>query len=486
MRHISVEPPAFFHRGPSPLARLAFFGLVSLALLFLDTRYRYLENIRQAVAVALYPLQRAAQMPSEAIAYVGTYFVMQRALVEENAALKRRLLEQGAAAQAYESARADNARLKSLLDVRAHYGNRATVVEVLYTGRDPFSQKLFVDKGADAGIAPGDAVIDAQGVVGQVTRALPYMAEVTLVTDKDQAVPVKVERSGVRACSTVRARDARPSFASCRPTRTSSPPTCSSPLASTARIRPGSRSPGWRRSSARPARCSRGSRRSRSRGSIATNTCSCSGAPRAFRRGRRNPPTPMGRRSPAAAGVAEARMALPGLMPLMPARPEEILRPVRPWFIVLTLLLALLANLLPASGVVLALRPDFLALVLLYWCIQEPRFVGVGTAWMVGLVMDVGDGTVFGQHALAYAFLAYAAEYFRRRVLRFPPWQQAAQVAVLLLLCSALVLLIRLVGGASLPRWTYTAPSLVGALLWPILSVALQWPQRPARSPSDR
>jgi len=178
-------------------------------------------------------------------------------------------------------------------------------------------------------------------------------------------------------------------------------------------------------------------------------------------------------------------MALPGLMPLAPARPEEILRPVKPWFIVLTLLFALLANLLPTSGVVLALRPDFLALVLLYWCIQEPRFVGVGTAWMVGLVMDVGDGTVFGQHALAYAFLAYAAEYFRRRVLRFPPWQQAAQVAVLLLLASALVLLIRLVGGASLPRWTYVAPSLVGALLWPVLSVLLQWPQRPTHASAE-
>ena len=124
MRHLPVEPPAFFHRGPSPLARLAFFGLVSLSLLFLDTRYRYLENIRQAVAVALYPLQRAAQVPGEAIAYVGSYFVAQRALVEENAELKRRLVEQGAAAQGFESARADNARLKAVLDVRARYGDR--------------------------------------------------------------------------------------------------------------------------------------------------------------------------------------------------------------------------------------------------------------------------------------------------------------------------------------------------------------------------
>jgi rod shape-determining protein MreD len=96
--------------------------------------------------------------------------------------------------------------------------------------------------------------------------------------------------------------------------------------------------------------------------------------------------------------------------------------------------------------------------------------------------MDVTDATVFGQHALAYAVLAYAAEHFRRRVLRFPLWQQAAQVAVLLVGCSALVLVIRVVGGAPLPRWTYAVGPLVGALLWPLITVVLQWPQRPRHS----
>ena len=180
------------------------------------------------------------------------------------------------------------------------------------------------------------------------------------------------------------------------------------------------------------------------------------------------------------------RVLLPNVGPLGPASPEEILRPAKPWFIALSLLLALLGNIAPLSGVGMALRPDFLALVLLYWCIQEPRRVGVGTAWLVGLVMDVADATVFGQHALAYAVLAYAAEYFRRRVLRFPLWQQAAQVAVLLMLCALLVLLVRYVGGAPLPRWTYAAPPLVGALLWPLLSVLLQAPQRPQRSHARR
>jgi rod shape-determining protein MreD len=176
---------------------------------------------------------------------------------------------------------------------------------------------------------------------------------------------------------------------------------------------------------------------------------------------------------------------MPQLPLLSAAGPEEILRPVNSWFVVLTLLVALVANILPLAGMTLVLRPDFLALVLLFWCIREPRLIGVGIAWFLGLMMDVADGTVFGQHALAYAVLAYAAEYFRRRVLRFPLWQQAAQVAVLLLVCSGLVALVRVVGGAPLPRWSYAVGPLIGALLWPVLTVLLQWPQRPKRSTAE-
>ena len=176
----------------------------------------------------------------------------------------------------------------------------------------------------------------------------------------------------------------------------------------------------------------------------------------------------------------------PDMGGLSAARSEEILRPVKPSFILLTLFIALLANIFPLSPASTALRPDILALVLLYWCIREPRYVGVGTAWFVGLVMDVADATLFGQHALAYAVLAYAADYFRRRVLRFPLWQQAVQVAALLAVCAAIVLLVRIVGGAPLPRWTYAAPPIIGALMWPVLSVLLQYPQRPMPSTAKR
>jgi rod shape-determining protein MreC len=199
MRYIPVEPPPFFRRGPSPLARLVFFGLISIALLFVDTRYRYLEGIRIVAATILYPLQRAAQWPGEAVAGIADYFTSLRSVTEDNARLTRQAAEYAAAAQALASTQQENARLRALLEARTHYGSAARAVEVLYTGRDPFAQKLFVDKGADADIRPGEAVIDADGVVGQITRVYPNMAEVTLVTDKDHAVPVKVERSGVRS-----------------------------------------------------------------------------------------------------------------------------------------------------------------------------------------------------------------------------------------------------------------------------------------------
>jgi len=199
MPTLPADTPDFFHRGPSPAARLVFFALLSIALLFVDTRFRYLEQVRQGVAVALYPVQRAMALPGHALASVSGYFASKRGLAEENDALKARLAQVGAAAQGVATTRAENERLKALLDIRTRFGGAALAVQVLYTGRDAFTQKLVVDKGREAGVAPGAAVVDADGVVGQVTRVFPYMAEVTLVTDKDHVIPVKIERGGARA-----------------------------------------------------------------------------------------------------------------------------------------------------------------------------------------------------------------------------------------------------------------------------------------------
>ena len=163
--------------------------------------------------------------------------------------------------------------------------------------------------------------------------------------------------------------------------------------------------------------------------------------------------------------------------------PHEILLPVRAAFIIFTFIAALLINLLPWSGWWLAVKPDFVALVVLYWCIQQPRKVGFTSAWLLGLVMDVAEGSLFGQHALAYSVLAFGGIVLHRRVLMFTMRDQVLHVLVLLLLNDVLVLAVRMLAGATFPGWSYFVGSLTAAALWPALSFLFKLPQRPgARS----
>jgi rod shape-determining protein MreD len=159
--------------------------------------------------------------------------------------------------------------------------------------------------------------------------------------------------------------------------------------------------------------------------------------------------------------------------------PEEILLPVKATFIVLTLFAALLFNLLPWSGVGLWLRPDAVALVLLYWCIEQPRRVGFFAAWSLGLLVDVADGALFGQHALAYTLLAYAGIVLHRRVRMFPLGMQVLHVIPLLLLNDSIILLLRMAAGAEFPGIPYFFGAVIGGLLWAPISVLLKLPQRP-------
>jgi rod shape-determining protein MreD len=162
---------------------------------------------------------------------------------------------------------------------------------------------------------------------------------------------------------------------------------------------------------------------------------------------------------------------------------HEILLPVRPGFIGLTLIAALLANLLPWSGWLLWIKPDFVALVLLYWCIEQPRRIGFVAAWLFGLFMDVADGTLFGQHALAYSILAYAGLVLHRRVLGFSGTPQVVHVVILLLMNDLIVLGIRVLAGADFPGFQYFIGSFVAGALWVPLGVVLKLPQRPKSDP---
>ena len=192
-------PPPFFKRGPAPLVRLFFFASLSLALLVIDARFRYAEGLRAWLALAAYPLQRAATTPAELLSAVGSFFSTQASLVEENQRLREKALAYSHDAQRYEAAQAEAEQLRKLVGAQEKIASRVIPAEVLYSSRDPYSHKLFIDRGATHGVRPGSPVTDEAGVVGQVTRVHPLVSEVTLATDRDQAIPVQVVRNGLRA-----------------------------------------------------------------------------------------------------------------------------------------------------------------------------------------------------------------------------------------------------------------------------------------------
>jgi rod shape-determining protein MreD len=157
-------------------------------------------------------------------------------------------------------------------------------------------------------------------------------------------------------------------------------------------------------------------------------------------------------------------------------RPHYLLRPANPFFIWGSLIAALLLNLFPWGR--MSLVPDWLALALLFWNVHQPRRVGMGAAFVFGLLMDVHDGALFGEHALAYTLISYGAITLHRRMTWFPIGAQALHVLPLLLLAQVASLAVRMWVGGAWPGWDYFMQSGVGAVLWPLLSWLLLAPQR--------
>lgn len=144
------------------------------------------------------------------------------------------------------------------------------------------------------------------------------------------------------------------------------------------------------------------------------------------------------------------------------------MQPIKLTAVYFSLLLALLLQLLPWSGMALTLRPDFVLLVVLYWLLRAPQICNIGTAWLAGLVIDLATGGLFGQYALAYAITAFFAVSYQRRLALFNTWQQAGYVFVLLLLSQAVLLIFKMFSGADSPGWHYFLPSVSGIMLWQI------------------
>lgn len=193
------DPPAFFVRGPSPFARLVFFAALSLTMMATDSRLHYLTEVRQGLVALLHPLELLAQLPSNLYHDADEYLTTHHTLLKHNRQLTAQAIEQDALLQRFQALQAENDNLRSLLGAAQASSQPAKMAEIVHMGRDPFTHKVIVNLGAEQEIVAGQAVVDAAGVIGQVTRVYPFTSEVTLITDKDLAIPIQIERNSLRA-----------------------------------------------------------------------------------------------------------------------------------------------------------------------------------------------------------------------------------------------------------------------------------------------
>jgi rod shape-determining protein MreC len=196
---MEYSPPPLFKQGASARVKMVVFACISVALLLADSRVGALALVRTVVGTVLNPLQRAALLPRDAIYGVGDYFSSQAALEKQVRDLRQQQIASAQLLQQAQLQAMENKQLRKLMDAREQVPVKSMLAEVLYDARDVNSRKIILDRGTQQGVALGLPVIDNQGVVGQVTRVFPFTSEVTLLTDKEQAIPVQLLRNGLRS-----------------------------------------------------------------------------------------------------------------------------------------------------------------------------------------------------------------------------------------------------------------------------------------------
>jgi rod shape-determining protein MreC len=184
------SPPPFFRQGPSALTRLVFFASLAVFLMAADTRLQLAAPLRTAVAIGLQPMQRALLAPVTAWHTAGDYLDGIGAARQQATVAETRLAAQADRTLRLDQLAAENVSLRALLALRERLALHSHAAEVLYDAADPYSRKIVIDRGEHAGVLRGSPVVNADGVIGQVTRVYPLTAEVTLLTDRDAAIPV--------------------------------------------------------------------------------------------------------------------------------------------------------------------------------------------------------------------------------------------------------------------------------------------------------
>lgn len=193
------SPPPFFKQGPSALSRLMVCSALAIFLMVADTRFKITAPLRTVVATMLFPVEWLAMRPVLAARWAGEYFESLTSAQSAEARARARLATQSLRALQVEQLTLENAHLRQLLELRQRFGTEAQAAQVLYDAADPFTRKIVIDKGLAQGLVAGSPVIDEAGVLGQITRVHLMVSEVTLVSDRDQAIPVLNVRTGARS-----------------------------------------------------------------------------------------------------------------------------------------------------------------------------------------------------------------------------------------------------------------------------------------------
>jgi len=191
--------PPLFNQGPSALSKLIFFSALALFLMVADARFHLTQPLRAGLGAVLYPIQWLALKPVQLFAEGGLYMEDLQAAQRSEAEARRALALQSERASQADTLAKDNERLRALLELRQTTETPGRAAEVLYDAADPYTRKVVIDQGLTQGIVAGSPVIDAHGVLGQVTQVQPFTSEITLVIDRDLAIPVQNTRTGARS-----------------------------------------------------------------------------------------------------------------------------------------------------------------------------------------------------------------------------------------------------------------------------------------------
>ena len=198
LESLDRSPPPFFRVGFAPLTKLIFFSALSLLLIFGDKQLQFTKPLRAGLSTLILPIQWLVMQPGEALSAIGTYFQSLDQAQKNLKAAELKVLQQTVRSQQVEQLQIENQNLRLLMELQASIAVSFQTAEVLFDVPDPYNQRIVINRGLLKNVALGSPVIDAGGVVGQVTRVYPLTSEVTLLTDKDQSIPVLNSRTGAR------------------------------------------------------------------------------------------------------------------------------------------------------------------------------------------------------------------------------------------------------------------------------------------------